>query len=88
MELFKRVTMFKKPLGNQKLDRRTSQRKRLKAMVRVVKEEVHTNEISMNHSLTGLFLKCNFSEKYQLKDQVRVAFKDENDVSHCRQRFI
>ena len=33
-------------------------------------------------SLTGLFLRSNFPEKYQLNDQVRVTFEDEQGVSH------
>ncbi len=74
--------MFKKSLKNQKIDRRSSPRKRLDAMASVVGKEGNVTEKTQNHSLTGLFLKSNFPEKYQLKDSVKVSFKDETGVSH------
>ncbi|WP_022663643.1 PilZ domain-containing protein [Desulfospira joergensenii] len=74
--------MLKKSLKNQKIDRRSSPRKRLDAMVKVVKKEGQTTENSMNYSLTGLFLRSNFPEKYQLKDQVSVSFTDETGTTH------
>ena len=74
--------MLKKSLKNQKIDRRSSPRQRLEAMVNVATKDVHEIERSMNYSLTGLFLKCNFPEKYQLNDQVDITFKDENGVPH------
>lgn len=74
--------MIKKSLKNQKIERRSSPRKRLEAMVKVTRDEEQTTESTVNYSLTGLFLKSNFPEKYQLKDQVTVSFEDENGVSH------
>ena len=54
--------MHKKSLKNQKIDRRSSPRKRLEAMVKVTREEEQTTESTMNYSLTGLFLKSNFRQ--------------------------
>ncbi len=74
--------MFKKSLKNQKIDRRSSPRKRLDAMARVVSKEGNATEKTQNYSLTGLFFKSNFPEKYQPKDSVTVSFKDDTGVSH------
>lgn len=76
--------MFKKSLQNQKVERRLSPRKRLDAMVNVVREESQTTERSVNYSLTGLFLRSNFPEKYQIKDQVNISFTDETGGFHSR----
>lgn len=73
--------MFKKNTGNQEADRRSSPRKRLKAMVKVEREKVHITERASNYSLTGLFFRSNFPEQYRLKDPVRISFEDEKGVS-------
>ncbi|MBU1582070.1 MAG: PilZ domain-containing protein [Proteobacteria bacterium] len=56
-------------------------------MVKIVKEEGHTSEESENYSLTGLFLKCNALEHYDINDKLEVCFKDENgtDQTHTGQ---
>ncbi len=79
--------MFKKSLKNQMIERRLSPRKRLQAMVKVVKEKEDTSEETLNYSLTGLFLKCNLPENYNINDQIEVSFKDENgtDQAHIGQ---
>ena len=75
--------MFKKSLKNQMIERRLSPRKRLQAMVKVVKEEESTSEEALNYSLTGLFLKCNLPENYHVDDQIEISFKDENGAAQA-----
>ncbi len=73
--------MLKKSLKNQSIERRLSPRNRLKAMVKVVKEEDHTSEETINYSLTGLFFKCNFSDQYSINEKVEVSFKDQRGTA-------
>jgi len=80
--------MFKKSLKNQMIERRLSPRKRLQAMVKVVKREDHTNEETLNYSLTGLFLKCNLPEEYNINDQVEIFFKDGDGTDQAHTGHI
>ncbi len=50
-------------------------------MVQVVRKETLSSEETENHSLTGLFLKCNYPEHYNIDDQVDVSFKDETGAT-------
>ncbi|MCD4718833.1 MAG: PilZ domain-containing protein [Desulfobacula sp.] len=68
--------MLKKSTKNQMVERRLSPRKRLQAMVKVVKKKEDASEETLNYSLTGLFLKCNLPEKYNINDQIEISFKD------------
>ena len=70
--------MIKKSLKNQVVERRESPRKSLKTRVKLVVGGRERVEESKNISLTGLFLKSNQPEKYDINDSVEVSFTDES----------
>ncbi|MCF6245926.1 MAG: PilZ domain-containing protein [Desulfobacula sp.] len=80
--------MPKKSLENQIVERRKSPRQRLKTMVKVDNQGTQTTEESVNHSLTGLFIKCSSPEDYKKNSKVGLSFKDENGVDHDHSGWI
>ncbi len=72
--------MPKKSLENQKIERRHPPRTELQTKVKILKDGLEAIEESRNHSLTGLFLKTNSPDSYEVDEKVEVSFKDESGI--------
>lgn len=76
--------MVKKSLESQIIERRQAPRLPLRTRVQLLSKDEATVAESENHSLTGLFIKSNFPDTYQVNDAVTVAFTDEAGVPQTR----
>ncbi|MCP3876614.1 MAG: PilZ domain-containing protein [Desulfobacteraceae bacterium] len=73
--------MDKKSLEDQDIEKRLSARKKLHTIVKVVNKDTEFREETVNYSLTGLFVKCNLPDQYELNNKVDVSFVDENGIA-------